>query len=250
MTQGRLAGARAIVTGSSRGIGRSIAIRFAEEGADVIVNCDRSEREAGKVVEFVRKMGRKSSLVLADVRRYDDCIRLVDHAVKQLGGVDVLVNNAGITKDALLANVSLDDWNDVISVNLTGTANCCRAVVEQMRKQQGGRIINISSVVGEMGNIGQTAYSASKAGVIGITKTLARELARDGILVNAIAPGFTDTAMVRRIPDEVKEKILKQIPLRRFGDPVEIANAAVFLASKETSYITGQVIGINGGLYI
>jgi 3-oxoacyl-[acyl-carrier protein] reductase len=250
MTQGRLAGARAIVTGSSRGIGRSIAIRFAEEGADVIVNCDRSEREAGEVVEFVRKMGRKSSLVLADVRRYDDCIRLVDHAVKQLGGVDVLVNNAGITKDALLANVSLDDWNDVISVNLTGTANCCRAVVEQMRKQQGGRIINISSVVGEMGNIGQTAYSASKAGVIGITKTLARELARDGILVNAIAPGFTDTAMVRRIPDEVKEKILKQIPLRRFGDPVEIANAAVFLASKETSYITGQVIGINGGLYI
>jgi len=243
-------GARAIVTGSSRGIGRSIALRFADEGADVIVNCDKSEGEAEEVVELVRKMGRRSYLVLADVRRYDDCVRLVDYAVKQLGGVDVLVNNAGITKDALLANVSPDDWNDVISVNLTGTMNCCRAVVEQMRKQHGGRIINISSVVGEMGNIGQTTYSASKAGVIGITKTLARELARDGILVNAIAPGFTDTAMVRRIPDEVKEKILKQIPLRRFGDPVEIANAAVFLASKEASYITGQVIGVNGGLYI
>jgi len=243
-------GARAIVTGSSRGIGRSIALRFADEGADVIVNCDKSEGEAEEVVELVRKMGRRSYVVLADVRRYDDCVRLVDYAVKQLGGVDVLVNNAGITKDALLANVSPDDWNDVISVNLTGTMNCCRAVVEHMRKQHGGRIINISSVVGEMGNIGQTTYSASKAGVIGVTKTLARELARDGILVNAIAPGFTDTAMVRRIPDEVKEKILKQIPLRRFGDPVEIANAAVFLASKEASYITGQVIGVNGGLYI
>lgn len=250
MSQGRLAGNRAIVTGSSRGIGRSIALRFAEEGADVVVNCDQSEGEAEEVVKLIRKMGRKSILVLADVRKADDCTRLVDIAVKELGGIDVLVNNAGITKDALLANVSSDDWNDVISVNLTGTMNCCKAAVEHMRKQRGGRIINISSVIGEMGNIGQTTYSASKAGVIGITKTLARELARDGILVNAIAPGFTDTAMVRRIPDEIKDKILKQIPLRRFGDPVEIANVAVFLASKEASYITGQVIGVNGGLYL
>lgn len=250
MSQGRLAGVRAVVTGSSRGIGRSIALRFAEEGADLVVNCDRSEREGEEVAELIRKMGRKSVLVLADVRKVDDCVRLADTAVKELGGIDVLVNNAGITKDALLANVSNDDWNDVISVNLTGTMNCCKAVIGYMKRQQRGRIINISSVVGEMGNIGQTAYSASKAGVIGMTKTLARELARDGILVNAIAPGFTDTAMVRRIPEEIKEKILKQIPLRRFGDPVEIANVAVFLASREASYITGQVIGVNGGLYI
>jgi len=250
MASGRLTGVKAIVTGSSRGIGRSIAIAFAEEGADVIVNCDQSPQEGEEVAKAIKSMGRKSSLCVADVRKYSDCVRLVEQAVKDLGGVDVLVNNAGITKDALIANVKLEDWTDVISVNLTGVLNCTKAVVEILRKQHSGRIINISSVVGEMGNIGQTSYAASKAGVIGITKTLARELARDGILVNAIAPGFTDTAMVRRIPDEVKEKILKQIPLRRFGDPREIAKTAVFLASSDATYITGQVIGVNGGYYI
>lgn len=250
MTSGRLANVRAVVTGSSRGIGKSIALAFAEQGADVIVNCDKSEGEAEEVVKAVKGMGRKSSLCLADVRNYQDCVMLVDHTKMELGGVDILVNNAGITKDALLSNVSMDDWADVISVNLTGVMNCTKAVVETMRAQRSGRIINISSVVGEMGNIGQTSYSASKAGVIGLTKTLARELARDGILVNAIAPGFTRTDMLRRIPDEVKEKIIKQIPLRRFGDPEEIAAAAVFLASKDSSYITGQIIGVNGGLYI
>ena len=250
MTSARLTGVRAIVTGSSRGIGRSIALSFAEEGADIIVNCDQSPHEGEEVVKAIKTIGRKSSLCVADVRKYPDCVRLVEQAQKDLGGVDVLVNNAGITKDALISNIKLEDWTDVISVNLTGVVNCTKAVVEILRGQHSGRIINISSVVGEMGNIGQTSYAASKAGVIGITKTLARELARDGILVNAIAPGFTDTDMVRRIPDEVKEKLLKQIPLRRFGDPHEIARTAVFLASKDASYITGQVIGVNGGYYI
>ena len=250
MASGRLTGVKAIITGSSRGIGRSTALAFAEEGADVIVNCDQSPHEGEEVAKAIKSMGRKSSFCVADVRKYSDCVRLVEQAVKDLGGVDVLVNNAGITKDALIANVRLEDWTDVISVNLTGVLNCTKAVVEILRKQHSGRIINISSVVGEMGNIGQTSYAASKAGVIGITKTLARELARDGILVNAIAPGFTDTDMVRRIPDEVKEKILKQIPLRRFGDPREIAKTAVFLASSDATYITGQVIGVNGGYYI
>jgi len=250
VNQGRLNGVRAIVTGSSRGIGRAIALAFAEEGADVIVNCDKSPHEGEEVVKSIKALGRKSSLCVADVRSYQDCLRLVEHAVKELGGIDVLVNNAGITKDALISKVSNDDWDDVISVNLTGVVNCTRAVVETLRKQHSGRIINISSVVGEMGNIGQTSYAASKAGVIGVTKTLARELARDGVLVNAIAPGFTDTEMVRRIPDEVKEKLLKQIPLRRFGDPREIARAAVFLASPDSTYVTGQILGVNGGLYI
>ncbi len=250
MTSARLSGVRAIVTGSSRGIGRSIALAFAEEGADVLVNCDQSPQEGEEVVKSILSMGRKASLCVADVRKYTDCVRLVEQAQKDLGGVDVLINNAGITKDAMISNVKIEDWMDVISVNLTGVVNCTKAVVEVLRKQHSGRIINISSVVGMMGNIGQTSYAASKAGVIGITKTLARELARDGILVNAIAPGFTDTDMVRKIPDEVKEKILKQIPLRRFGDPREIARTAVFLASKDASYITGQVIGVNGGYYI
>jgi len=250
MTSGRLSGTRAIVTGSSRGIGRSIALAFAEEGADVVINCDKSKQEGEEVVKSIKSMGRKASLCIADVRSYPDCIRLVAQAVKDLGGVDILVNNAGITKDALISKVDLGDWDNVISVNLTGVMNCIKAVTDTFKAQHSGKIISISSVVGVMGNIGQTSYAASKAGVIGITKTLAKELARDGILVNAIAPGFCDTEMVRKIPDEVKEKLLKQIPLRRFGDPAEIARTAVFLASKDSSYITGQIIGVNGGLYI
>jgi 3-oxoacyl-[acyl-carrier protein] reductase len=166
-----------------------------------------------------------------------------------MGRIDILVNNAGITKDSLLSNVEENDWAEVIATNLTGVLNCTKAVSPIMRNHHSGRIINISSVVGEMGNIGQSSYSASKAGVIGLTKTLAKELARDGILVNAIAPGFCNTPMVMRIPEEVREKILKMIPLRRFGEPQEIANVAVFLASRESSYITGQVLGVNGGMY-
>jgi 3-oxoacyl-[acyl-carrier protein] reductase len=250
MTSDRLSGLKAIVTGSSRGIGRTIALEFAKQGADVIVNCNLAEVEALHVVEEIKDMGRKGSFCLADVASYGDAERLIAHAVKEIGGVDILVNNAGITKDDLLANLSIEDWAKIISINLTGVLNCTKAVLPVMKKQHSGKIINISSVVGEMGNIGQTSYSASKAGVIGLTKTFARELARDGILVNAIAPGFTKTAMVERIPDEVKEKILKTIPLRRFGEPQEVANVAVFLASGDSSYILGQVIGVNGGMHM
>lgn len=250
MAPRRLNGARAIVTGSSRGIGKCIAIAFAQEGARVVVNCDKSEQEGSEVVDLVKSMGGEASLCLADVRSYPDCVRLAEHSLREFGGIDVLVNNAGITKDSLLHKLELEDWDDVLAVNLTGVLNCTRAVVGTLKQQKSGRIINISSVVGQIGNIGQTSYSASKAGVIGLTKTLARELARDGILVNAIAPGFCDTEMVRRVPEEVLQKIVKQIPLGRLGDPEEIARTAVFLASAEASYITGQIIGVNGGFNI
>lgn len=250
MANGRLMGLRAIVTGSSRGIGRSIALEFAEEGARVVVNCDKSRDEAAQVVDMIRSRGGEASLCLADVRSYPDCVKLAGHALKEFGGIDVLVNNAGIVKDSLVHKLSMDDWQEVIAVNLTGVVNCTKAVVDTLKQQRSGRIINISSVVGQIGNIGQASYSASKAGVIGLTKTLARELARDGILVNAIAPGFCDTEMVKRIPDEVRQKILTQIPLRRLGTPEEIARTAVFLASQDASYITGQIVGVNGGLNI
>jgi len=241
---------RAIVTGSSRGIGRTIALEFARQGADVVVNCNIAEDEALQVVKEIAALGRKASFCMADVGSYQDAERLVAHAVKELGGVDILVNNAGITKDALLTNLDIEDWTRTISTNLTGVLNCTKAVLPVMKKQHAGRIINIASVVGEMGNIGQSSYSASKAGVIGLTKTFARELARDGIQVNAIAPGFCKTAMVERIPEEVKEKILKTIPLRRFGEPQEVASVAVFLASGDSSYMIGQVIGVNGGMHM
>jgi 3-oxoacyl-[acyl-carrier protein] reductase len=250
MTSGRLSGLRAIVTGSSRGIGRTIALEFAKQGADVIVNCNLAEDEALLVVKEIKGKDRKSSFCLADVSSYKDAERLVAHAVKELGGVDILVNNAGITKDDLLVNLNIEDWTRIIATNLTGVLNCTKAVLPVMKKQHSGRIINIASVVGEMGNIGQSSYAASKAGVIGLTKTFARELARDGILVNAIAPGFCRTTMVERIPDEVKEKILKTVPMRRFGEAEEVAKVAVFLASPDSSYITGQIIGVNGGMYM
>jgi 3-oxoacyl-[acyl-carrier protein] reductase len=250
MSDERLAGIKAIVTGSSRGIGKSIAIAFANHGADVIVNCDESKDQAEEVAGIIKSKGRSCWVCMADVRLPGDCRRLAEFANSKMGRIDVVVNNAGITRDALMQNVQDDDWAGVISTNLTGVMNVTKAVLPMMRAQKSGRVINITSVVGVMGNIGQTSYAASKAGVIGLTKTAARELARDGILVNAIAPGFTNTEMVARIPDDVKEKILKTIPLKRFGEPDEIAKVAVFLASKESSYITGQIVGVNGGLYI
>lgn len=249
ITGERLSGLKAIVTSSSRGIGKAIAMTFAEQGADLIINCDKSMEEAESVAGQIRALGRRSSVCIADVKDPADCERLVEYGFAEMGRIDILVNNAGIAKDSLLSNVKEDAWADVIATNLTGVLNCTKAVCPKMRAQRSGRIINISSVVGEMGNTGQSSYSASKAGVIGLTKTLAKELARDGILVNAIAPRFCNTPMVIGIPEEVREKILKTIPLKRFGEPKEIAHAAVFLAPSETSYITGQVIGVNGGIY-
>jgi len=216
----------------------------------VFVKCKFAAAVALQVVKEIVALGRKSSFCLADVGSYEDAERLVAHAVKEIGGVDILVNNAGITKDDLLVNLKIDDWTRIIRTNLTGVMNCTKAVLPVMKQQQGGRIINIASVVGEQGNIGQSSYSASKAGVIGLTKTFARELARYGIIVNAIAPGFCRTVMVERIPDEVKEKILKTVPMRRFGEITEVAKVAVFLASEDSSYMTGQIVGVNGGMHM
>lgn len=246
----KLEDVRVVVTGSSRGIGRAIATEFAKNGADVVVNCHESPDEAKSVVKTIESLGRRGILCVADVRSPIDCARLMAETKEALGGLDVLVNNAGITRDALILGVRDEDWNDVISTNLTGVMNCTRAAVPLMREHRKGRIVNISSVVGLTGNIGQTSYSASKAGVIGLTKTMARELAKDGILVNAIAPGFTNTEMVRRIPEEIRNRILQQVPLKRLGEPEEIAATAVFLSSKDSTYITGQVIEVNGGYRI
>lgn len=250
MTTGRLHGCNAVVTGSSRGIGAAIASAFAEEGARVVINCDKSETQAREVVESIHNKNGSSVLCLADVRRYDDCVRLVGTAEKEFGGLDILVNNAGVTKDDFVHKLNLEDWQEVLAVNLTGVLNCTRAASSALRNSKRGVVINISSVVGQMGNIGQSSYTASKAGVIGLTKTLAREFARYGIRVNAIAPGFCDTEMVRRIPKQVLDKILPQIPLNRLGSPRDIASTAVFLASEDARYITGQIISVNGGLYM
>jgi len=239
----------AIVTGASRGIGRAIALAFAREGANVVINFRTRDDLAEEVVSKIKKLGQKALKVQADVRNLEEVNEMVELVIKEFGRIDILVNNAGIIRDKTLRKMTKDDWDDVIQTNLTGIFNCCKAVWESMIKAGGGCIINISSVVGEMGNFGQTNYAASKAGVIGFTKSLAKEGARKGIRVNAIAPGFIETDMITSVPEEIKKKLLKQIPLGRFGKPEEVAKLAVFLASEDASYITGQTININGGLY-
>ena len=246
----RLQGKSAIVTGSSRGIGAEIASVFAAEGAKVMVNCLEDVDEAREVVSGIKSRGGVAELCVADVRDPAAVEKLVEQTVKSYGRVDVLVNNAGIIRDALIENMTFEQWNEVISTNLTGVYNCSRAVFKRMKEQRRGRIISISSVVAEMGNIGQANYASSKAGVIGLTRSLALEFAKHGILVNAVAPGFCATKMVAAIPPEVREKIAARIPLKRFGEPREIANTVLFLASDEASYITGQVVSVNGGLHL
>ena len=246
----RLNGKSAIVTGSSRGIGAEIAALFASEGASVIINCNEEVEEAEEVVGKIRSSGGVAELCVADVRDPAASDKLVDYALSRYGKLDILVNNAGIVMDAMIDNMSFSQWNDVISTNLTGVYNCCKSASRHMKSKKSGRIVNISSVVAEMGNIGQVNYAASKAGIIGITRALALELAKHGILVNAVAPGFTLTRMVSQIPQEIRDKIVVKIPLRRFGEPREIAYAVLFLASDEAAYITGQVISVNGGLHL
>jgi len=238
------------VTGSSRGIGSAIASLFAKEGASVIVNCHTDAKEGEEVVKSIRDAGGRAETCIADVRKPADVNRLIDSAIGLTGKVDILVNNAGIVHDSMLDNMNIDHWQEVLDTNLTGSFNCSKAVVASMKAQGHGRIINISSVVAEMGNIGQANYAASKGGVIGLTRALALELARHGILVNAIAPGFCSTRMVAAIPENVREKLLARIPLRRFGSPMEIAYAALFLASDECGYVTGHVLSVNGGLHL
>jgi 3-oxoacyl-[acyl-carrier protein] reductase len=246
----RLKGKSAVITGSSRGIGEAIAEVFAAEGAAVIVNCHQEPEEGARVVDRIRHAGGRAEICMADVRSPEDSERLVQSAIKSYGKIDIIVNNAGIVRDSMIEKITPEAWREVIDTNLTGVFNCSKAASGPMKMQGQGRIINISSVVAEMGNIGQANYAASKGGVISLTRALALELARHGVLVNAIAPGFCATRMTEAIPETVREKILAKIPLKRFGDPKEIAYAAVFLSSDECCYMTGQVLSVNGGLHL
>lgn len=243
-----LNGKVALVTGASRGIGREIAMTLAAEGATVIINYNGSEKRAQEVKNSIEEKGGSASLYQCNVSDFQACEEMVKNLVKEFGHVDILVNNAGITKDNLIMKMKEEDFDAVININLKGTFNTIRHLSRQMLKQRSGKIINISSVSGIMGNAGQANYAASKAGVIGLTKTMARELASRGITVNAVAPGFVDTEMTEVLSDEVKEAACKMIPLGKFGKPSDIANMVAFLASEKADYITGQVFSVDGGM--
>ncbi len=239
----------AVVTGASRGIGRSISLALAAEGAKIVA-VDLGIEETEKVVNEIRALGAEALAVQGNVTVAEDAERMIDAAVDKFGRVDILVNNAGITRDGLLLRMKDEDWDAVLSVNLKGAFICSRAAAKVMAKQRSGRIINIASVVGQMGNAGQANYCASKAGLIGLTKSNARELAKRNVTVNAVAPGFIATAMTDALPEKVRQELAAQIPLERLGTAEDIANAVVFLAAERSGYITGQVIGVNGGMYM
>ncbi len=277
-----LEGKVALVTGGSRGIGRAISLRLAEEGADVVINYQSTKEHAEKVSRLVDMIGgadeleklamhidgldskdkaqefsnlidaidRHSYICQANVSDPEQVNRMRDEVLKEFGKVDILVNNAGIVRDKSFVKMTRDMWEDVLSVNLDGTFYCTKAFIEGMLERKYGRIINISSVIGKMGNFGQANYTASKAGMIGLTKALAKEFAGKGVTVNAIAPGFIETDMVKGVPGEVLDKIVARIPLGRLGKASEVAGTVAYLASQDGDYITGQVIDINGGLYI
>src|SRR5574341_1439092 len=242
-----LAGKTAIVTGAAQGIGRAIAEALAHAGADVAV-ADLDPGRSQDTVTAITKMGRRALNIKVNVADWNDAKAMVDQVVKEWGKVDILVNNAGITRDGLLLRMKEEDWNLVLQVNLNGTFNCTKAVLQPMTKQRYGRIVNIASIVGVMGNVGQANYAASKAAVIGFTKTVAREYASRNVTVNAVAPGFIDTAMTQGLPAEVKETLQKQIPLGRLGTPADIAAAVRFLVSDDAAYVTGHVLHVNGGM--
>jgi 3-oxoacyl-(acyl-carrier-protein) reductase len=244
----KLTGRTALVTGGSRGIGRAIALALAEEGADVAVNYVASESAARDVVTNITKTGRRGILAQADVSDYPDTFRMAQEVLKQFGHLDILVNNAGINSDKTFVKMDHASWRKVLSINLDGVFNCTKVFVDQMLAQNYGRVVNITSVIGQIGNFGQANYAASKAGVAAFTKSLAKELAGKGVTVNAVAPGFIETEMVEGIPEKVRNRLLDQIPLRRFGSAEEVARAVTYIVSSDGDYITGAELSINGGL--
>lgn len=243
-----LQGKCAVITGASRGIGREIALKYAKEGANIVLNYRNSEEEALQLKEELDKLGANTLIIKANVSKFEEAEKLIKEAKEVFGRVDILVNNAGITKDNLIMRMKEEDFDSVIDVNLKGAFNCLKAVTPIMIRQKSGKIINMSSVVGVIGNAGQVNYSASKAGLIGMTKSLAREIGGKNINVNAIAPGFIDTDMTKVLSEDQKKNIISQVPLKRLGHVEDIANLALFLASDQSNYITGQVIHVDGGM--
>lgn len=238
----------AVVTGAGRGIGKAIALALAKQGFMVVINYNGSQKRAEEAVEQIKAEGGAAQAYKCNIASYTDTQEMINNIIKEHGSIDVLVNNAGITKDGLLLKMSEEDYDAVLTINLKGAFNCIKHVTRQMLKQRSGRIINISSVVGVSGNAGQVNYAASKAGIIGITKSVAKELGSRGITVNAIAPGFIETEMTEVLPEDVKKGMVGNIPLGRVGQAEDVAALAAFLASDAAAYITGQVINVDGGM--
>ncbi len=245
----KLIGKVALVTGAAQGIGKAIALLLARNGADIVV-ADINLEKAEETAREIESIGPKAMAFKVNVAHLSDLERMVEAILERFGKIDILVNNAGITRDKLILRMTEEDWDTVLNVNLKGTFNCTKVVVRHMAKQRGGKIVNIASVVGEMGNAGQVNYSASKAGVIGLTKTIAREFAQRRINVNAIAPGYIETPMTEVLPEKVKEELKRLIPMERLGKPEDVAEAVLFLVSEASNYITGQVLNVNGGIYM
>lgn len=245
----KLKGKVAVITGSGRGIGKAIAMTLAKEGADIVVN-DINLKDAEDTALEIRAMGRKALAIAVNVADRSQAKEMFAKIKEEFGQLHVLVNNAGITRDALLLKLTEEQWDQVIDVNLKGVFNCCQFAAGMMAEQNEGKIVNLASIAGQMGNVGQINYAATKAGVIGMTKTMAKELARYNVNVNAIAPGFIKTPMTDAIPEKVKESLKKAIPLNRLGEPEDIANAVRFLVTDDSSFITGHVLSCNGGMYI
>lgn len=243
-----LQGKTAVITGSGRGIGKAIALKLASLGANIVINDIPSSQYADSTAKEVRALGVRAIVALGDVRNQEDVAQLVKETIDEFGTLDIFVNNAGITRDGLILRMTEEDWDMVMDINLKGAFNCIKAVSRPMMKQKGGSIINMASVVGVMGNAGQANYVASKAGLIGLTKTTAKEFAKKGIRCNAVAPGFIQSDMTDKLPDDVKAQYQAGIPLERFGQPEDIADVVAFLASDMSKYVTGQVINVDGGL--